>query len=98
PRIVFTTKNGGKVLVDAINSEGKELEDVRIATLDLKGRVTAANGKVTIAGAPATLTAEGNKLFSYKGNPFYAAGDPLDPVSATFAVEDAVDLQFPAPK
>ena len=94
PRIVFTTGGGGKVVMDAINSEGETLKGVTVATLDLKGRVTTAKGQVTITDAPATLSVAGNKLFAYQGNPFYKPGDALDPVSATFDVENAVGLDF----
>ncbi|MCL3838671.1 HtaA domain-containing protein [Aeromicrobium duanguangcaii] len=94
PRIVFTTGGGGKVVMDAINSEGETLKGVTVATLDLKGRVTTAKGKVTITDAPATLSVAGNKLFAYRGSPFYKPGDALDPVSATFDVENAVGLDF----
>lgn len=95
PRIAFTTDGGGRLLVDAVDSEGEELSDVVIARLDLRDRVKATDRRVTISNAPATLTREGNRLFSYQGSPFYSAGDLLDPVSATFEVEDAVVPELP---
>lgn len=68
------------------------LDDVAVATLDVGAiEPTALGDVVTFADVPATLTAEGE--FAFEG--FYAAGDPLDPVTFAIEVDDPGDLAPP---
>ena len=61
---------------------------VRLARLDLSG-VTVRDGRLVGTDVPATLTPEGVPAFA----DFYEAGDALDPVSFSVAVDDeALDL------
>ena len=56
-----------------------------IATVDVDaGTRSTRGGAVTIAGAPATLTSAGARVFSYNGGGFYPAGTVMDPVTVTF--------------
>ena len=55
-----------------------------IATLNLAAATKSSrSGATTYTGAPATLTAAGSSLFSYKGSSFYPAGSAMDPVTFT---------------
>jgi len=62
-----------------------EASGVRLADLELSGADLAPqNGRITLAGIPATLTAAGADGFAG----FYQAGQQLDPVSLTLTVSE----------
>ncbi|MEV4923606.1 HtaA domain-containing protein [Streptomyces roseoverticillatus] len=87
-------KSGGKkgsITADVTTGDGKKQDDVRIAALDLSGvkSVDGTDGVKTYAKIPVKLTAEGSKVFTYEGNPFYKEGDDLDP--ATLSVKESAE-------
>ncbi len=59
--------------------------DVEFASVDLSAANVSTEDTVAFAAAPASLTAAGAVAFAG----FYAAGDPLDPVSFSWPVEKA---------
>ncbi|MFF2078638.1 HtaA domain-containing protein [Kitasatospora sp. NPDC058162] len=76
--------------VNGKSPDGKAtaLSGARIARLDVPASaLKPVNGVVTLAGVPATLTAEGVPVFSN-----YPAGTALDPVSATLAFDKDAKL------
>ncbi|UWM48816.1 HtaA domain-containing protein [Streptomyces carpaticus] len=62
---------------------------VALATLDLTGVDLRGGTQLSVSGIPATLTGEGATAFAG----YYAAGDPLDPVTFT---ADTVDAGAPS--
>ena len=67
-------------------NEFVELDDAVFATLDLDAVTpTVANGVISYAAVPATLTAEGATGFAG----FYEAGTALDPVTVAIALDGA---------
>ncbi|WP_235485751.1 HtaA domain-containing protein [Streptomyces roseoverticillatus] len=87
-------KSGGKkgrITADVTTGDGKKQDDVPIAALDLSGvkPVDGADGVKTYAKIPVKLTAEGSKVFTYEGNPFYKEGDDLDP--AALSVKESAE-------
>ncbi|MFJ7749949.1 HtaA domain-containing protein [Arthrobacter sp. NPDC097144] len=85
------TGSGTGVLIATVESSDMDgnrsvHSGVPFAALDLSG-VSVGAGAVSVAGAPATLTAEGAAAFAG----FYEAGAALDPVSFTFPLGDATD-------
>lgn len=90
---IVVDDSGAFLVVDATDSDGQDHADLKLAELDLTDAVTEDGFTVTINAAPATLTAEGESLFLYNGNPMYSAGDALDPVSASISlVEPKVEV------
>ncbi|MCC3775451.1 HtaA domain-containing protein [Streptomyces sp. UNOB3_S3] len=90
----------GRITAD-VTKDGKTQDDVPIAALDLAAakRTMGAGGKVTFDGIPATLTAEGAKVFSYQGRSMYKQGAELDKATfTTTAVTDAQPQPQPKPK
>lgn len=96
PRIVVA---GGtaQLKVDAVDSDGTSHPGLVVADLDLAGRVSVDGTTVTVDSAPATLTADGEKLFSYGGSSMYQAGEALDPVSARLTLETITAPVDPEP-
>lgn len=86
-----------KLVVDAVDSEGKIYADLAIATVDLSGAVSQTEEAVTVTSAPAVLTAAGSAVFSYAGTPMYPAGTELDPVSGRFTLAKAAPSPEPEP-
>ncbi|MDT0452061.1 HtaA domain-containing protein [Streptomyces hesseae] len=86
----------GRITADVTTKGGTTQDDVPIAALDLAAakRTMGAGGKVTFDGIPATLTAEGAKVFSYQGRSMYKQGAELD--KATFTTT-AVTASQPQP-
>ncbi|GAB3120438.1 hypothetical protein GCM10027160_36550 [Streptomyces calidiresistens] len=75
----------GSILAD-VTANGETSQDVPIAELDIAGATRGSqNGAMVFGDIPATLTEEGAAVFAYNGNPFYAAGDALDPVTLTIS-------------
>ncbi|MFH8785379.1 HtaA domain-containing protein [Streptomyces roseoverticillatus] len=92
--VTADAKSGGKkgsITADVTTGDGKKQDDVRIAALDLSGvkPVDGADGVKTYAKIPVKLTAEGSKVFTYEGNPFYKEGEDLDP--ATLSVKESAE-------
>lgn len=90
----------GRITAD-VTKDGATQDDVPIAALDLAAakRTMGAGGKVTFDGIPATLTAEGAKVFSYQGRSMYKQGAELDKATfTTTAVTDARPQPQPDPK
>lgn len=87
----------GVLVVDASSKdldtgEVTVLDDVVIADLDVDAaQTTAVDDVVTFASIPATLTDAGAEAFGG----FYAAGDPLDPVTFSIEVDDVGALPTP---
>ncbi|MEU3350323.1 HtaA domain-containing protein [Streptomyces sp. NPDC037389] len=91
----------GRITADVTTKGGTPQDDVPIAALDLAAakRTMGAGGKVTFDGIPATLTAEGAKVFSYQGRSMYKQGAELDKATfTTTAVTDAQPKPDPKPK
>ncbi|WP_274918692.1 HtaA domain-containing protein [Streptomyces sp. WZ-12] len=77
------------------NAPTKVVDTPNTAIADLKlpsGALTATRGVITLKNIPATLTAAGSKAFSG----MYPAGEPLDPVNASLAVDSNAQLPSPA--
>ncbi|MQS09659.1 HtaA domain-containing protein [Streptomyces alkaliphilus] len=75
----------GSILAD-VTANGETSQDVPIAVLDITGATRGSqNGAMVFGDIPATLTEEGAAVFAYNGNPFYAPGDALDPVTLTIS-------------
>lgn len=90
----------GRITAD-VTKDGATQDDVPIAALDLAAakRTMGAGGKVTFDGIPATLTAEGAKVFSYQGRSMYKQGAELDKATfTTTAVTEAQPQPQPDPK
>ncbi|MFG2182630.1 HtaA domain-containing protein [Streptomyces abikoensis] len=90
----------GRITAD-VTKDGATQDDVPIAALDLAAakRTMGAGGKVTFDGIPATLTAEGAKVFSYQGRSMYKQGAELDKATfTTTAVTDVRPQPQPDPK
>ncbi|MEU5187878.1 HtaA domain-containing protein [Streptomyces klenkii] len=93
-KVVTDAKSGGKkgsITADVTAGDGKKQDDVPIAALDLSGvkPVDGADGVKTYAKIPAKLTAEGVKVFTYDGTPYYDEGEDLDP--ATLSVKESAE-------
>lgn len=86
PQLVVSG-SGGKLVIDAVDSEGKKHSNLVVASLNLTGAITTSTTSVTLTKAKATLTSAGTALFALDGAAFYPAGTELDPVSATFALK-----------
>ncbi|WP_052663692.1 HtaA domain-containing protein [Psychromicrobium lacuslunae] len=91
-RISQTSATAGVLIADVISSDmsGKKTQSaaVEFATLDLSG-LSANAHSVSVAAAPATLTAAGATAFAG----FYAAGTALDPVALSVQLGAAADCQ-----
>lgn len=91
-RISQTSATAGVLIADVVSSDmsGKRTQSaaVEFATLDLSGLSADANN-VSVAAAPATLTAAGATAFAG----FYSAGTALDPVTLTAQLGSAADCQ-----
>ncbi|AZQ71311.1 hypothetical protein EKH77_08875 [Streptomyces luteoverticillatus] len=90
----------GRITAD-VTKDGATQDDVPIAALDLAAakRTMGAGGKVTFDAIPATLTAEGAKVFSYQGRSMYKQGAELDKATfTTTAVTAARPQPQPDPK
>lgn len=71
-----------------------EAGGVALASLDLSGVDLRGGSRISVTGAPATLTTDGATAFAG----YYAAGDPLDPVTFTAdTLDPAPDPAEPAP-
>ncbi|MFX4294435.1 HtaA domain-containing protein [Streptomyces bohaiensis] len=71
-----------------------EASGVALASLDLSGVDLRGGSRISVTGAPATLTTDGAAAFAG----YYAAGDPLDPVTFTAdTLDPAPDPAEPAP-
>lgn len=90
PRVVIAGDTGS-LFVDAASlplggSEVVEFDQVLFAALDLAGIDLAVNpGTLTLADVPTTLTEQGEAAFGG----FYAAGEPLDPLTLVLALDGA---------
>ncbi|MBT2511007.1 HtaA domain-containing protein [Streptomyces sp. ISL-98] len=84
----------GKIVVDGVSNDRETQRPVTFKNrplADLKltaGSLKAKDGVVSLSGVPATLTAEGAKIF---GAP-YAAGDQLDKVAVAVSVTAGAGL------
>ncbi|WP_434019754.1 HtaA domain-containing protein [Paraoerskovia sediminicola] len=92
PRVEISSSTRATLVVDVRSTslDGTTTNDTSVdfASLALgSAKVTATNGAVTWAGAPATLTSAGAEAFSG----FYEAGDALDPVTFTVGADAAND-------
>ncbi|MFK0294436.1 HtaA domain-containing protein [Streptomyces sp. NPDC090442] len=77
------------------NAPTKAVDIPNIAIAELKlpsGALAATRGVITLKNIPATLTAAGSKAFSG----MYPAGETLDPVNASLAVDSTAQLPSPA--
>jgi hypothetical protein len=88
PRVIVLDSDSAQLVLDVVGTtqEGLAIEaaGVVFADLDLGAASRSAdNGMLTIAGAPATLTATGAEAFGT-----YPAGEQLDPVSITGTLAD----------
>ncbi|MGW1072650.1 HtaA domain-containing protein [Streptomyces sp. NPDC002537] len=86
---VKIAEGGEKGSITADVTSGDETrDDVAIAAIDMKGvRATDKAGTMTFAKIPVKVTAEGAKVFSYKGSSFYKEGEQFD--DATLALKTA---------
>jgi hypothetical protein len=79
--------------VRGTTQEGAEIDErgVEFATVDLTGHLGSDDGHVSIADAPAILTAEGAAAFGT-----YESGETLDPLTVSFTVaEECVPAPTP---
>ncbi|GHC74652.1 HtaA domain-containing protein [Streptomyces cinnamoneus] len=74
----------GRITAD-VTRDGRTEDDVPLASLDLGAakRGGGRGGVITLGAIPAKLTAQGAKVFSYKGRSFYKEGAALDNASLT---------------
>ncbi|WP_171162082.1 HtaA domain-containing protein [Streptomyces sp. I05A-00742] len=94
---LITEGQKGRITAD-VTTAGKTRNDVAVASLNL-AKVKPAGGKggvLKFADIPATLTADGSKVFSYQGRPFYQPGTPLD--AATLSVKQGAPVPDSKPK
>ena len=86
PQLRFDDAETAYLILDVTGTtqEGEEVDkqDVEFVRLDLSAAEidTAADGTVTITGAPASLTAAGSQAFGT-----YESGEEFDPVTVSFA-------------
>ncbi|MCA6096198.1 HtaA domain-containing protein [Streptomyces sp. SCA3-4] len=74
----------GRITAD-VTRDGATQDDVPLASLDL-GAAKRGGGKggvITLGEIPAKLTAQGAKVFAYRGRSFYKEGAALDNASLT---------------
>ena len=98
PQIRFDDEGTASVILDVSGTtqDGETVDQkaVEFATVDLSAAtVTNTDGVVTIAGAPAELTAQGSAAFGT-----YETGEALDPITVSFTTVDcaAVAEEEPA--
>jgi hypothetical protein len=86
PQLRFDDPDHAVLLLDVSGTtqEGEKIDEpgVEFASLDLRGAVTEADGRISISKAPAVLLEAGATAFGT-----YQAGEEFDPVSAQFAVD-----------
>ncbi|MEO3752317.1 HtaA domain-containing protein [Streptomyces sp. B6B3] len=74
---------------DMDTGEVNEYDDIAVADLDVPASALVPDGEVLALDAvPATLTAEGAEAFAG----FYPAGEELDPVTVTLALDEDAEL------
>ncbi|WP_407562637.1 HtaA domain-containing protein [Streptomyces sp. 184] len=87
--VSVTVEDGRGTLVADVAGDGDTAEAIPVVTFPA-GRLTAKDGLVAVAEAPAKLTAEGARAFGG----MYEAGTAMDPVSVAVALD--ADAELPA--
>ncbi|MFC5144014.1 HtaA domain-containing protein [Streptomyces aureoversilis] len=78
-KLASSDGKSGHITADVTAADGKTRNDLPIASLDVeKAKKSEEGGVLTLAEIPATMTAEGSKVFSYKGRAFYKPGTVID--------------------
>ncbi|MFF4216332.1 HtaA domain-containing protein [Streptomyces nondiastaticus] len=80
----------GSITADVTTKGDQVQQDVEIAALDLTGvKAGGTGGAIVYPKIRATLTEAGTKVFSYRGKPYYKAGEELDTVTLSAKAGDA---------
>jgi hypothetical protein len=97
PQLRFDDATHAVLLLDVkgTTQAGEAIDEkgVEFVALDLTGAVTDVDGVVTITDAPAALLPAGATAFGT-----YEEGEEFDPVSATFAVDEACGAPIAEPE